>query len=366
MILGLAAPLTFAGNERGNGGDGVVCVSEPRSTKNVELLDFFEARVFRGLEIVTSPQGDYREIVSEKLERLRYFDPRRAESYRVAVDEFLDRSLMLRDVTLVDISDSSHLAFPNNCQVEQLAIQRAPMFPQDKKYTINQDLWERLSAQGKAGLLLHEIVFGEALSLGHENSIKTRFFVSYLFSRAFETATRENYNEVLRLVDFTVLAGDQCVDFSGRFEQIEYYGRDLSQDTWNSMAGGYDFRQNGCHSVAVLRHNPGQGQQDYEEWILDGQFRVLKENSAFKETAAFTLKNNVIEYRRRLSDKRSGRLCDEIVGQITRGDAETQSELSESWGRSVFDSCSPYRGGGGSGKYTGLLSPFAGARPLSR
>lgn len=74
-----------------------------------------------------------------------------------------------------DIQDSLVRVFPRGCKIEQIAIQKEPAFPEDKRFTVSKDLWDLLDEDNKAGLVLHEIIYREALLYGHEDSVNARY-----------------------------------------------------------------------------------------------------------------------------------------------------------------------------------------------
>ena len=64
ILLGLIFPmLGFAGDERGNGGDAVVCRDQVGKITKVELLDYYEARVMRNIQIDLGSDGTFSQKV---------------------------------------------------------------------------------------------------------------------------------------------------------------------------------------------------------------------------------------------------------------------------------------------------------------
>ena len=196
--LGLAAG---GGSEAGNGGNTVVCRDSAGKVLTVELLDFYEARVMRG---INRDLGDSTLGAAEKIElalkRLDPLSPLRANDYRKQALEFDSNALYLPGIQLVPVPDSFHVAFPDGCAVEQAAVRKTPVFPEDRLYTINKDLWDRMDGDSRAGLVLHEIIYRE---LAADVSVGARYFNSYLTSRKLEAMTRGDFIKLIREVGFS-------------------------------------------------------------------------------------------------------------------------------------------------------------------
>jgi hypothetical protein len=195
----------YASKEVGNGGDAVVCRNNQGDITKVELLDYYEARVMRGIIVnLGAPHLSVEEKVDLVLERLKIKAPNRFTYYKDLVSTFFDEAKFISDIHLVDISDSENVIFGKGCVVEQLAIQHEPTFPQDSRYLINKDLWDLMSPDHQAGLILHEIIYFDALNqetLPHENSKKVRYFNSYISSDLILNSTAKSFYETLVLSD---------------------------------------------------------------------------------------------------------------------------------------------------------------------
>ncbi len=205
MMIGFAmgAASAQAGKETGNGGDAIVC-HNALGHKSVELYDHYEATARHGLAIdlgkARLPVEDKLAIVFDRLDRI---NPGRANLYRSWFSKFYQEAEFLRGVTLIDIPDTGDGYIPSNCKLEQAAVQRVPKFPGEKRYTINQDIWDWLDNDARAGLILHELVFREARSQRnpHGNSINVRYLNTLLSSTAVEKMKLREYIELLLLLE---------------------------------------------------------------------------------------------------------------------------------------------------------------------
>lgn len=204
ILISLLLPCTqlFAGNEYGNGGDVIYC-SQQDAPPKVEILDLYEARARWGLTLDLGQDNlTPVEKVNYALERLDRIDHFRAEYYKKIAGEFFENALFISGVTLIDIPDSQFTYIPSNCEIRQIAIQKEPQFPGEKLYTISKDLWDILDNNQKAGLILHEIVYGEAISLSHSNSINSRYFMGHIASTKTGNITTQDYIKLFKLTNF--------------------------------------------------------------------------------------------------------------------------------------------------------------------
>lgn len=227
LALFAAAP-AFAGHENGNGGDLVIC-------DKIELLDYYEGRT-RGLmfDVARPPMPEVGHMpfealrwhyVAQFLARVEKFDAPWAETLSGQLRGFFDEALIV-DLVLTDVADSLHLGLPQGCRIEQAAVQRAPLFPEDKRYVIAKKWWPRSplfncdyergtcdipwnattqdeaqdirakSALQAAGLMIHEVIFRRALAVGQTNSIRTRYFHAYVMSQKYHALTPESWRQL--------------------------------------------------------------------------------------------------------------------------------------------------------------------------
>jgi hypothetical protein len=201
--VALAATPALAGEggaNGGNGGDAIVC-KLPSGKVSVELLDYYEARTqLKDLTTGQSLQLDFgapglsaSEIVDLLISRIAAVSPMRAERYREQAQAFMAETSFLPDADLTDIPDSQHVAVPKNCEIKQMVIQRKTPFAMQSRYTVDQTLWALLSEANKAGTILHEIIYREAIELGQSNSIPTRYFNARVASNLLPRTDQERY-----------------------------------------------------------------------------------------------------------------------------------------------------------------------------
>ncbi|MES2854876.1 MAG: hypothetical protein V4692_03380 [Bdellovibrionota bacterium] len=240
----LFSSMTFGGHEVGNGGDVVLCRSTSDLQPSVELLDFYEARTLRGITHTLGPANQpFLEKVETAIARLDSISPARANRYRAQASTFMSDSIFLPGVILTDVPDSANVALPVGCTIEQIAIQKEPQFPEDKRYTISKDLWDQLDEDGKAGLVLHEIIFREALGFYHETSISTRYINSYIAADKLQGLTQKDFIRFLDRAKFRETDIMGCSIETAEFRQGPH----------GTYASGLTFYESGTVNVAPAR-----------------------------------------------------------------------------------------------------------------
>ncbi len=193
---------TFSGTGRtvGNGGDVLYCKD---IKETLTVLDWYEGQELRNFHLSLGESTlSLEEKINLVLSRLVRLSPIRAQRYKEHVSAFFDDVKWIKDGTLVDIPDSDHVVIPTNCKILQIANQSTPVFKTDKRYLIDFSLWNNLDNNQKVALIFHEVIYREALELGHINSISTRLLNSLLLSLEIEQMSIEEFNNVLRKIDF--------------------------------------------------------------------------------------------------------------------------------------------------------------------
>lgn len=170
----------FAARIVGNGGDVVVC------SGSYEVLDLYEARRMRQQLPDFGPVLEPVAMALHVVDRLAAVDPVRAALYRRWVQEFNDDSIVFNDNQhFSDINDSGDVLIQDGCRVVQIAVQREPRSPEDRRYMIDGSVWSHLGDADKAALILHEVIYRDALQRGHVNSMAARYFVGLYSWRDF-------------------------------------------------------------------------------------------------------------------------------------------------------------------------------------
>lgn len=180
------------GNEVGNGGDGLIC-----KDKKIELFDFYEARQLKKYNIKFPKGNDWFQIGNKVIKRLEKTNKPLYKQYKKILSKIHLRLEFIQNAHFRDIKDSFEIAIPEGCKLEQLAIQQDNS-KGNRKVFISQKLWEKLSIEQKAGLVVHEIIYEHFVNLGEKNSLKVREFNSLLFSSEILNFTEKDMDQVLR------------------------------------------------------------------------------------------------------------------------------------------------------------------------
>ncbi len=207
LVFFLCAGSAQGASDRvGNGGDAIVCRNSGGLIQSAELLDFYERRVLLQQPIDLGDSSlTFDEKIEIMLQRLATISPYRANHYRTQVENFNSEASFLPGVTLKQIEDEEPTVFPVGCDIEQLAIQKAPIFPGEKRYIVSKDIWDHLDETSKAGLIIHEIIYREAIDYGHKTSVYVRYFNGLLASsdQAFNhLTTHQKIAEFMNMLNF--------------------------------------------------------------------------------------------------------------------------------------------------------------------
>jgi len=163
ILLGFLMSMpAIASTQVGNGGDVIVC---PRAdgSSSVELYDFYEGEQRHGFKIkFDGGQGTLDEKLELVLSKIGRLNRVRAELYRGWAKTFQQEAEFISNVRLIDIPDTGDGYIPVGCELRQVAVQREPHFPGDKRYTIDLDLFDKMEVDQQVGLLLHEFLYREA------------------------------------------------------------------------------------------------------------------------------------------------------------------------------------------------------------
>lgn len=234
LITHTSYATTFIGGDRvGNGGDVLFCVE--MNGHHIYVLEEYEEFSYR-------PQiGDkdlaYQEKVMILLKRIQKNFPVRYQYYKRIYESFRT-NLTYVDYDLPEIDDANHWT-SENCFIKQAAFFKESG-NYEYKYFIQKGIWDSLSNNKKAVLMFHEILYTEAVSLGHNNSESIRKANRLIFSnQSYEALDFDNlFIDPIRRMDvnLTTLKKQLRNAYS---ENIAIYllGKDLSNDESRKILG---------------------------------------------------------------------------------------------------------------------------------
>lgn len=184
------------GNAVGNGGDVIIC-----SGKKPLVLDVWEqSSLNNGKIALGEPKSSYLDKATYAVNRLSGIDEGRKHQYLKRIKSFESETAFLADAELTPIPDVLNVALPKDCELKQLAIQQKQVTEKDPKYVINKELWDQLDSDNQAALVLHEIIYREAIQYrNHTDSRMVRKFNGFVLSEdALKGYDSKKYAELLK------------------------------------------------------------------------------------------------------------------------------------------------------------------------
>ena len=194
FAFGNSAAYAGAGNRVGNGGNVILCAG-----KAPRLLDLWEldGKLFpKTADVVSkapSPipsaapavESGHGAAISEAgrlLARLKGVDAKTYAILERSRAQFADRTEWRSGILVTDVRDSFESALPKDCELRQIALRRNSPLPSEKRFDIDADAWLSLDAEGRAALILHEIIYDYFAGLGETDSRKARKWVGFFVS----------------------------------------------------------------------------------------------------------------------------------------------------------------------------------------
>lgn len=221
MFILLIPTITFAqaegkGNEGGNGGDVVICFNKGHELKPI-VLDYFESKK----KIKLGVSDDPFELVRGVLKQISMVDPLRARLYNEGLTNFLAESAFLENIELPEVRDEGRIRIyskhemATRCYKQQAVIQFwKPEYQENfeswtivrkLRYLIDKNLWDKLDAKNKAGLILHELLVREGVNLREtKNTRDIRRINRYMSTFRAEGVFAFQYESVMASLGFPV------------------------------------------------------------------------------------------------------------------------------------------------------------------
>lgn len=253
ICAAIATSTAFAeGGGVSGGGNVVACERRQESggqitiSNHYTLLDYHDAVERYHFNLDLGPGKTYLEKINYVLERLAKVDRYRASLYKYFADRFIEEI----DFTpsnrryATDSGDiGSGYFLDEGCDIRRVVIQRSDdelmLTPGAKKYEISQKIWASFDEETKAGMMLHEISYREAIARGAKNSLAIRRYVGLISSQ--EVLKNEYSLEILR-------AG------------LVYWGdKKQSTDNWsNELSGQEAPREGAANFISFVGSDTGR------------------------------------------------------------------------------------------------------------
>lgn len=189
---------------------------------------------------------------------LESIDATRATLYRKYMKTFEVEARFVPESDFTDIPDEGFKAPPAGCSLRQIVVQYDVPTPDGIRYMINQDLWNHLSEERRAALLIHEFMYREGRL--PQNNFRTssgvRYFNALVHSTKMTTLTLQEYIRQLRAIGYqeVVVQNEPIILFNWNGEKTQKTPQPV------------EFHDNGKVSFAILANHlvlPGNGGGSY-------------------------------------------------------------------------------------------------------
>lgn len=185
----------WSGHEVGNGGDILRCKDK------ITLFDFHESTT-NGFKKFKASDRDYLGTLEQVLDKFKKVDSKLANQYIKRSKSIYSEISFEDNVTLTDVKDSVHASLPKGCELKQIAIRlKAPKKMADgteRNFIIDKGLWNKLTVEERAGLILHEIIYEHLVFLGERDSRKARYLNGLISHVAAGEKLPKPFSKILR------------------------------------------------------------------------------------------------------------------------------------------------------------------------
>ena len=186
--------------DKGNGGFVLACAGQNLRTFDLyELQDRYEDQM--SLDKNSSENLDER--VNYLLDKIAVLNPVRAQKYRKWFLDFFSELQFTND-SLQANPDIGFGQVPAGCSLELAVFQRNPGIINRYRYTVRKTLWDQLDVIGQAALVLHELIYREAVQQDnqHQTSERSRFLNAWINSKEFSRVSLNEYLSRLQALHF--------------------------------------------------------------------------------------------------------------------------------------------------------------------
>lgn len=182
-----------------------------------EMYDIYEARFFEDSIPEQFDYGsgqNYVEKAKSIVKRLVPLNPTRYQLYLNFINSFSEKALVKTIFPKNNGPNDNTLSLiPNNCELVPVIINNMGY------YAIDGSIWNQLTENQKAAVLVHEAIYNEALMIenSHHNSYFVRIFTRYLLGDRFKNMSLKDYHKFIQSIEFAE------VDAHGFLIALNYY-----------------------------------------------------------------------------------------------------------------------------------------------
>ncbi len=190
LVLGsfLIGLTSIHASSRAHGGGGVVCSessSHGESSVKVQLLDFWEGKKIRNLDIPTDKVGNINDFVEIAISKLFAFNPELHKHVKkvlpIVIEAYANKIVLENGIQIEAPNDAINQYTQSNCEVQGLAL----FSDVHNSITVNGNLINKLSLVDEAGLIIHEAVYKVMRDLyGVKDSVTARGITACIFSES--------------------------------------------------------------------------------------------------------------------------------------------------------------------------------------
>ncbi len=282
--------------DKGNGGFVLKC---DRALKTFDLHEL-ESRYSGRMSLDPKNSDSLEDRVDYLISKVDRLNPTRAAIYREWFKSFFAEARFTQD-PIHPLPDIGFGEVPEGCELVIAVYQRNPNIITPERYTVFEPLWNRLSVSDKAALILHELIYREAVQVEnqHLTSERSRYLNAWIHSQEFLSVSLKKYLLDLQELHF------QGADFGPHKVSLGFY--DLQTQMWVRSLLEYKFNSDQPSLVTIrgfdaiastfisplfkdcLETNNGYhlAQLSFHE---SGTLKALRMNSQ-EEICAITLKN---------------------------------------------------------------------------
>lgn len=175
LLFFLTANISYAGDRVGNGGDIIYC--EGGAGELFFVLEEYEGNV---VPVIGDPNIDYVKKVETLIGRLKKDFPARYAFY-TSLFQYFQRRVTFLDKRLPEISDEGSPQHHTHCEIVQAAYFKRNS-QNELVYYLQKNIWQNLTNDQKAILVFHELIYTEAVGLGHSDSRNVRMANRMIFT----------------------------------------------------------------------------------------------------------------------------------------------------------------------------------------
>lgn len=215
IVIVFFASTGFSGEVNvGNGSLGLECLDADFHETRVRFVDVHEFESILGfplpLEKLHENNSDSDESEWDLLAHfarlafspLQSWSPNRFEIYLNWLHEFKNKTHFSDSENLFVPHDARYNYLLRDCRQQKevvLVLQIPRPLRSEPRYIINSNYWNELLIKDKVGILVHEILYREAIELGQSDSENVRQLTQFLLSRTFKDLDEiEYFNQIKR------------------------------------------------------------------------------------------------------------------------------------------------------------------------